>query len=185
MVNPEYLNGLFIGASIVTVCWIITRVGMSVKLHRNYHKNVQKFPNVVRLVESKTCKGRHSWHSVVLAFTKIPVQEYPVCVGCGFVSGTEFQLNAAAISAISEDKKNQEVQEAQDQTITARIHEELTLAESEFTKDIIDQLESAVKTSDLKAAKKILSQVFSNALVVQTKITKKLKRELNEKHGSN
>lgn len=179
-----------IGASIVIFCYLVVQIGRLIGMTVRHNRNIKKFPNVFPLDKSKMCAGRHSWYLTVLAFLKIPVKEYLVCTDCGFVSGTEFQLNTAAITAIHEAKEKQETRDKQEEAIKIRIREELELARTKSTNenikrliDISDRAESSDKS--FKAVVVLLDGVFNNAVHVQHQITQELKREINGKNGSN
>lgn len=60
------------------------------------------YPKADFLEESKLCKDSHSWEDVYLALMNMDVGTHKVCTKCGFVSGSEMQINKAGVGQINQ-----------------------------------------------------------------------------------
>lgn len=67
-----------------------------------YYTTRENFPRLHPLDDDKLCKDPHSWEETKLAMMVVPFAQYKVCSKCGFVSGTEYQLNPAGIQQMNE-----------------------------------------------------------------------------------
>ncbi len=187
MIDPQYIDGCLMGMAIAMAGYSVGRICKMISLHIKHMKNVKTFPNVFPLDESKMCKGPHSWYDTVLAFLKIPVRKYKVCSDCGFVCGTSFQLNVAAIMAVREARAAEELKQKREDALHIRIKQELELARMRSTNDNINKMLEVLEHREHSSEEvvKLLDKVFDDAVLVQHQITQHLKREMNGKNGSN
>lgn len=76
---------------------------ITVLIHK--FKTRHLYPKADHLNESSMCVDPHDWEDVYLALMNMPVGTQKICTKCGFVSGTEMQLNQAARDQINQTRE--------------------------------------------------------------------------------
>lgn len=187
MSDPQFVNGWLIGVGATMGCYLVVRVYMILDLYFKHKKQVQDFPNIKPLDESTVCKGPHEWHNTILAFIKIPMKKYKVCTKCGFVSGENFQLNNAAIMAVSEAQEVKDLRIKRITELSEKIESELLLAKFKFVDESLVTLLSIINNpkTDSKQLKTFLDISFDASVLLQFQITQDLKRKYDETNGFN
>lgn len=138
------------------------------------NKNKQKFANVVKIKKGTLCEGPHEWFRTTLAFMKLPISDYNVCSKCGFVSNTEFQLNAAGIETVQQAIVIQNDKERVKNYLKIRLEDELKIARDKW----IDQNLYELSISDEGARRVYLEHLFKYAIEKSQSIQNDIKGEL-------
>lgn len=98
--------GLFWFISMLTGIFFF-RSFVAAKYMRDTIRNKKLFPSLEDATDDNTCKGPHSWHSIKLALTGLPVGQYLVCQDCGYVNQDgedRLKVNAAGLEVLRNDK---------------------------------------------------------------------------------
>lgn len=100
--NDVYLAlGVLTGISMATGVILWKTIG-HIQYTWHYYATRNNFPRLQAITDTSLCKEPHSWEETKLVMAEIPFAQYKVCSKCGFVSGTNYQLNKAGIQQMNE-----------------------------------------------------------------------------------
>lgn len=78
----------------VAAGYCLNRCVAVIKEMINSKRVKREYPSLNKADDFSVCDGPHTWENSQLAMSQLPVKSYKICTSCGYVAGTEFQLNA-------------------------------------------------------------------------------------------
>lgn len=119
------LFGLIFGVACTLASLVAYNLFVFVKGRIRLNKLIKMYPNGNKINDEQVKACRHKWNHITLAIRQVPPGKYDVCSECGYISGTNYQLNKPGIDSLREGLIKQKQLADEKKYLKERLDEEI------------------------------------------------------------
>lgn len=154
------IDEFMMGVLVSMIGFLGYRVGVLAYYQMKINRMKYKYPR--KQDKSRQCEG-HEWENTLLVLPGLAIGKYNICLKCGQISGTDFELNDPGLEQAQQAFEQKQKERKYQEYLIQRVDDVVDHRRSIYVDQNVGNFTDAAKADDTELIRDLMSDLFKYA----------------------